>query len=294
MKRSVFYLALTWGMVYAVNLSAQTTIVQRYYGIYTDNPMIVNKMPIDDVTGHIYVWENTLVTNMVEPAEGEGALGWKSNNVGWWGFGIHDDRKPSLLDFKNGFLVFSVRTTSPDAFEVNVFGASNSKGKIIFPENGGPQGFLRNSNWHKIEYPVIELVKQGLKLNQVPIPFAAVGGTNISDIAFDDIYYYAIDTIDQNPVDTTTNPPTGIKNSNSQNLFFAPNPSSLGYILMYTDNPIDELALYNVNGKLINLYKNVSPGMPFRISVQNLPKGIYIAQIRSKSQQLATHKIILQ
>jgi hypothetical protein len=63
---------------------------------------------------------------------------------------------------------------------------------------------------------------------------------------------------------------------------------------MYTDNPIDELALYNVNGKLINLYKNVSPGMPFRISVQNLPKGIYIAQIRSKSQQLATHKIILQ
>jgi len=132
-------------------------------------------MPIDDVTGHIYVWENTLVTKMVEPAEDEGTLGWKSNNVGWWGFGIHDDRKPSLLDFKNGFLVFSVRTTSPDAFEVDVFGASNSKGKIIFPENGGPQGFLRDSNWHKIEYPVIELVKQGLKLNQVPIPFAAVG-----------------------------------------------------------------------------------------------------------------------
>ena len=289
MKRSVFYLALTWGL-YAVNLSAQTTIVQRYYGIYTDNPTIVNKMPIDDVTGHIYVWENTLVTNMVEPAEGEGALGWKSNNVGWWGFGIHDDRKPSLLDFKYGFLVFSVRTSSPDAFEVIVYGATNSNGKIAFPTNGGPKGFKRDSNWHKIEYPVIELVKQGLKLNQVPIPFAAVGGTNISDIAFDDIYYYAIDTIGQNPVDTTTQ----VKKSILKHVTFYPNPASTDYILVYSDDLISEISLYTINGKLVKIYKNISHNNPFRISIENMPRGMYIAKIKSSSQQITSQKIVIQ
>ncbi|MGC8803894.1 MAG: hypothetical protein ACP5PS_09035 [Bacteroidales bacterium] len=75
----------------------------NYYGIFTENPNILVKLPIDDVRGHVYVWEGTLSGLITDPYEGEGCLAFRSTGVGWWGFGIHDDSAVSLTHFQSGY-----------------------------------------------------------------------------------------------------------------------------------------------------------------------------------------------
>lgn len=164
-------------------------IVADVYGIYTENPNVTTRFNIDDVTGHIFIWENTLADNATNPYDGTDVISYRSQGgAGWWGFGIHDDLAHDLTHFANGYLAFSMKTTSQQTFEVGVVGTSGATGLIQFKPDSDPYGFVRDGKWHRVLIPVQDLIAKGLNLSGVGIVFRASGSV-ISDIAFDDIIY---------------------------------------------------------------------------------------------------------
>ncbi|SMO75185.1 Por secretion system C-terminal sorting domain-containing protein [Saccharicrinis carchari] len=178
----------------------ENKIVADYYGVYTENPNVTEKLLIDDVTGHIYSWENTLVGYPTAPYDGEESLAWRTtSDRGWFGFGIHDDIAPDLTHFANGTLSFSAKTSSQENFVVAIEGKSGSKGEIHFTVGNDPAGFLRDGEWHRVIVPIADL---NVDLSAVPLPFFVTQGTGsstISGFAFDDIIYTAGATQPENP-----------------------------------------------------------------------------------------------
>ncbi|WP_010663885.1 putative glycoside hydrolase [Marinilabilia salmonicolor] len=165
------------------------TVEADFYGIFTENPNVSKQLLIDDVDGHIFIWENTLNTTTTNPYDGEEFLSFSSTgSAGWWGFGIHDDNAHDLTHFANGYLSFSVKTASQQDFKLEIKGAGGTAALYHFIAGQDPEGFARDGEWHRVSVPVSELTAQGLDLSAVGIPFAASGGA-ISNIAFDDVIY---------------------------------------------------------------------------------------------------------
>ncbi|MGC8823648.1 MAG: T9SS type A sorting domain-containing protein [Bacteroidales bacterium] len=268
----------------------------NYYGIFTENPNILVKLPIDDVRGHVYVWEGTLSGLITDPYEGEGCLAFRSTGVGWWGFGIHDDSAVSLTHFQSGYLIFSLKTSAKDEFSIHVYGANKTEAKITFPQNSGPQNFKRDGAWHKIVFPIADLVTQGLDLSAVSIPFAAIGGA-ISNIAFDDIFY-SIDNKgpdnplahpQPNPVDTSSTPtnPTRIASPTMKaNLSY-----NNGILKINAAVPIRTLVVTDITGKII---ARSQPNQSiYFLDTSNWVKGLYIVQTYFDQQKVITDKVVI-
>jgi beta-glucanase (GH16 family) len=173
-------------------------IESDYYGVFTDNPNVTNNLLIDDIDGHIYIWENTLTATTTEAYDGEDVMSFSSTGIGWWWFGVTDDMGHDLTHFANGTLAFSVKTISSQDFLVNVYGANDTQASIAFSSGSDPDGFARDGEWHRVEVPVSDLAAQGLDLSAVGIPFGATGGA-IANIAFDDIIYTVGSTQPANP-----------------------------------------------------------------------------------------------
>ncbi|HHU58478.1 MAG TPA: hypothetical protein GXZ39_09285, partial [Bacteroidales bacterium] len=163
------------------------------YGIYTENPNVDTALLIDDLNGHIYIWENTLRALGTAPYDGEEVLAFASQgSAGWWGFGVHDDAAADLSHFADGYLHFAVKTTSAESFRIEISGANGTKGHLGFVAGSDPSGFVRDGAWHQVSFPLAPLVAGGLDLSAVPIPFSvtqAGNSTSITDLAFDDIVY---------------------------------------------------------------------------------------------------------
>lgn len=163
------------------------------YGIYTENSNVDTALLIDDLNGHIYIWENTLRALGTAPYDGEEVLAFASQgSAGWWGFGVHDDEAADLTHFADGYLHFAVKTTSAESFRIEISGANGLKGHLGFVAGSDPSGFVRDGAWHQVSFPLAPLVAGGLDLSAVPIPFSvtqAGNSTSITDLAFDDIVY---------------------------------------------------------------------------------------------------------
>ncbi|HOK51608.1 MAG TPA: T9SS type A sorting domain-containing protein [Bacteroidales bacterium] len=287
MKNLMLTLCAVILLVFSANSQEVTS---NYYGIFTDNPNILVRLPIDDVRGHIYVWENTLSGLITDPYEGEGCLAFRSTGVGWWGFGIHDDSAVSLSHFQSGFLIFSVKTSAKDEFSIHVYGANKTEAKIVFPQNGGPQNFKRNGEWQKITFPIADLVAQGLDLSSVPIPFAAIGG-NISNIAFDDIFYSVDSAGPNNPVAHPQPKPVDNTNVKTQEI---PAQVSLsrGTLNISASMPISKITVTDITGKI--MVNNHPRQYSLTLDVAKWVKGIYLITIYSNTGKVFTEKILIQ
>ena len=171
----------------------ENKIEADHYGIYTENPNVDTALLIDDLNGHIYIWENTLGALSTAPYDGEEVLAFASQgSAGWWGFGVHDDAAADLSHFADGYLHFAVKTTSAESFRIEISGANGTKGHLGFVAGSDPSGFVRDGAWHQVSFPLAPLVAGGLDLSAVPIPFSvtqAGNSTSITDLAFDDIVY---------------------------------------------------------------------------------------------------------
>ncbi|MBN2261419.1 MAG: T9SS type A sorting domain-containing protein, partial [Prolixibacteraceae bacterium] len=69
-----------------------------------------------------------------------------------------------------------------------VQGANNTQGSVEFVNNNDPYNFIRDGKWHRISVPLNSLVAKGLDLSACGNVFT-MSGSNISDIAVDDIYF---------------------------------------------------------------------------------------------------------
>ena len=153
----------------------ENKIEADHYGIYTENPSVGTSLLIDDLNGHIYIWENTLRALSTAPYDGEEVLAFASQgNAGWWGFGVHDDEAANLTHFADGYLHFAVKTTSAESFRIEISGANGTK-DIWFVAGSDPSGFVRDGAWHQVSFPLAPLVAGGSICRPFPFPFRYPG-----------------------------------------------------------------------------------------------------------------------
>ncbi|MBQ8564641.1 MAG: hypothetical protein IJ442_02265 [Bacteroidaceae bacterium] len=131
------------------------------------NPDYVDIRP-DDVTKHLYVWENT--AEGYEPA-GEPYEGGQYScfhvtaPAGWFGFGVVNDG--IAVDFapihkQPYFLRFAIKTASLMPLFVKLEG-QNGTSAVVYIK--GDYEFLRDDQWHLVEIPMSDFLSQGLDWN---------------------------------------------------------------------------------------------------------------------------------
>jgi beta-glucanase (GH16 family) len=276
---------------------SETAPVEGVFGIYTNNPLITDKFAINNVTGVLYNWENTVSFTSTVPAyEGAEVLSFRSSGAAnWWGFGITSSNPLNFENFTNGYLHFSLRTKSNELFRVTINGASNSKGEIIFTSANDPYSFVRDGKWHHIAVPVSSLVKQGLKLSACGNIFTMSGGA-ISDVGVDDVYL----SMEQTPVSNTAvcyatslsiapknaTIKTGAKKkftATAKNQYDKPTDVNVtweskgGTILQDGNFSSNEAGIYTVIGRMNNLSDSTSIIVQATNSVEKLNKNIAVA-----------------
>lgn len=212
-------------------------ITHDHYGIYSENTNINNHFSIDDVMGHIYIWENTATAISTSPADGEEVLAFTSGSAGWYGFGIHTDKALDITHYADGYLHLSIKTNSTDEFWISIGGAADVG--ITFTNGSDPYGFQRDGEWHRLTIPVSDFVSAGVNLEAVGILFSG-GGVSIADIAFDDIVLSTSHTLPTNP-----NTNTGGSNGNEYEI-------TADVYGLYSNNStiMDGLLLNDGNGNL--------------------------------------------
>ncbi len=174
-------------MIYSESVPAS-----GFYGIYVDDETFTPKFEIDNVSGHLYNWDNTVkFTSFYPPFEGKNVLSFKSSGAqSWYGFGIYSDQAVNLLNFKDGYLNISMITQSAGDFYIGMDADDGSGANIDFKGSSGPYGFQRDGTWQHLSIPMSDLLAKGLNLSQVKHVFKT-GGGSIGDIAFDRIFLSA-------------------------------------------------------------------------------------------------------
>ena len=179
---------------------SETVPSAGYFGIYTNNPNIASKFNIDNITGFLYNWSNTVSFNSTLSAyDGEDVLSFRSSGAAnWWGIGFYSDSPLNFKNFTDGNLNLALRTKSAENFTLAIQGANETKGEVQFKAGSDPYGFVRDGHWQTLSIPMADLTSQGLDLSSCENIFTMNGGS-ISDIAIDDIYLSEDGSTIENP-----------------------------------------------------------------------------------------------
>lgn len=127
------------------------------------NPAYVDLRP-DDVTRHLYVWENTAEiyeNNDLVAYEGSQYSCLHITNGAWWGFGIVSDAAVdmSAVTQQPYYLRFAIATTSLMPLFVKLEG-NNGTSAVCYLQ--GKYQFRRDGQWHLIQIPMTDFLYQGL------------------------------------------------------------------------------------------------------------------------------------
>lgn len=109
---------------------------------------------IDPATGmNLNIWNN-LAQVTGTAAAGTTSLAVRTNDSSWFGCGYAVTRRRNLLNYAAGYLNFSVKTTSADAFKVGLNGGNDGDAWVSFIPGSDPYGFLRDGQWHRVTIPM--------------------------------------------------------------------------------------------------------------------------------------------
>ena len=127
------------------------------------NPDYVDLRP-DDVTRHLYVWENTAEeydNSDLTAYEGSQFSCLHVTNGTWFGFGIISDvaTDMSAMYKQPYYLRFAISTTSLMPLFVKLEGNNNTSAVVYLQ---GKYHFRRDGQWHIVQIPMTEFLNQGL------------------------------------------------------------------------------------------------------------------------------------
>lgn len=107
--------------------------------------------PTTDMTFNLW---NNLTTVGGTPAAGATSLAVKTSDSSWFGCGYAVTRRRNLLNYAGGYLTFSLKTTSTDAFKVGLSGGNDGDAWVSFTKGADPYGFVRDGQWHRVAIPM--------------------------------------------------------------------------------------------------------------------------------------------
>ncbi len=259
----------------------------KVLGIFTDNPIITQRVEIDDTNFHLYLWENTLRVVSTTPYEGENVLPFASNgSTSWFGFGFFATNGLDLNDFANGYLHVAIKISknATNEFWLGIGGSNNTEGKIEFKAGNDPFNFKRDGKWHKLVIPMRDLTRNGLLLDSCGNYFMMGGGGTIALLAIDDIYFSTDSIPVENPLlpddENNTNPNTylSFKSLNPENIVFPTVSNGLYYL--NSSVKINSIHVYQLNGQLL---KNIRTHNNHLIDLTSIASGMYIIEFRTNT-----------
>lgn len=127
------------------------------------DPAFVDLRP-DDITRHLYVWENTAENyenTDLEAFEGSQFSCLHITNGTWFGFGVVSDAAVDLSPITKQpyYLRFAIATTSLMPLFVKIEG-NNGTSAVCYLQ--GKYQFRRDGNWHVVQIPMTDFLYQGL------------------------------------------------------------------------------------------------------------------------------------
>jgi len=234
---------------------SNTTTNFEVFGIFTENPTITEKFIIDDISGHLYTWSNTLEAIEEAPTyDGSDVLAFTSPATNtWFGYGLFSDAGLDLTQFANGYLKLALRTSSSNDFWIGVGGAKDTEAKIHFKEGADPSGFVRDGKWHRVTIAVTDLINQGLDLSSCGNVFMLGGEPYISDVLVDDVYFSA-SASDVNNANLNPNGDAGLP-TGDENAIYA------DYFGIYSENSniSEKFLIDNINGHIYIWESTLTP-----------------------------------
>jgi beta-glucanase (GH16 family) len=255
------------------------------YALFTDNTPFDNTMLIDS-TGHIYVWEETLVPGSGTPFEGPNGISWTTNGKGWFGAGIMSAQPLNLSAYELGDIHFSIKIPASVTFKIGLLDAWGNQSWVEFPANQPKYGISRNGQWEQAVVPVADIRGTLIDLRMMKYSFVILEENGAScDVQLDDIYWSG-----------------GALSSNYQfegfnNLMAYPNPSN-GPITVHWFQKIGGAVhweLRNTAGKVVNSWTNeIIPAGENSLSLEteNLSPGLYILTMTSNNERETLRLIV--
>ena len=129
-------------------------------------------VPIDDVTTHLYVYENTLrLLPSAERAEGVASDAIEHAGGPWWGFGVHWDIERDLSAWTT--LHVSLRSDASSYTELEL-GMNDPNGTSSV--QASDFGWVADGAWNHLAIPLAELDAAGLDRSSVAAVLVVLGG----------------------------------------------------------------------------------------------------------------------
>lgn len=180
---------------------------QGNYGLFTTSPVADELVLGTD--GDVFVWEQTLLEGPAETYNGQPALSYITNNLGWFGLGITADQLHDLSAFEGGNLHLAMKSSSQETLNLSI-NIGLAVGTVVFEAGNDPYGFARDGQWHELIIPLADFA--GVNLSGVETLLSINGTGNISDLALSDVYFEYTGTnqpvlisIDVSPANATIN-----------------------------------------------------------------------------------------
>jgi beta-glucanase (GH16 family) len=252
-----------------------------YYGVFTERASITNKFLIDDVTGHIYLWNNLAPMVGQTPYEGTDLLAFKSSGAGWCGFGIFSNNPLDFSHYESGYLNFAIKIPSGSTsnFGVRIEGAENTKGEVVFAPGADPFGVVRNGNWHFISVPMTQLTAQGLNLTACGNILAVVSETPTSGFIIDDVFL-SVDL------------PSSVlqPKSDKTELTVYPNPANNQFQVVL-NSQTEKVVVMNLTGSVVFKMEGLAGSNAIEISCSDWAKGIYVVSTVQTDGSISVAKV---
>lgn len=140
-------------------------------------------VPIDDVSAHFYIYENTFtMTTTDRRYEGYTADVLTRGSLNWWGGGVHWDVPKDLSAYDVLNLV--VRSSDTDQWEVGLTGGGQERRVKV-----SDFGAVADGEWHRMRIPLSEFAGADLHLVTVPLLLVGEAGTAGDLLVVDDCYF---------------------------------------------------------------------------------------------------------
>ena len=121
-------------------------------GILADGTPVDSRIDPDTGLG-FNLWNNlTAVTGT--PAAGSASLAVRTTGTAWFGCGLAAPKRRNLLNYAAGYLNFSLKTTTTDAFKIGINGGNDGDAWVSFLPGADPFGFVRDGQWHRVSIPM--------------------------------------------------------------------------------------------------------------------------------------------
>jgi beta-glucanase (GH16 family) len=239
------------------------------FGLFTDSTQVDDQLLIDS-TGHIYVWEETLVNSNGAPFEGPNVMSWATNGKGWFGAGVMAAQPLNLSTFDNGHLSFRIRIPANVGFKIGISDAWGNQNYIDFPANQARFGLQRDGQWGQANVPISDLRGTAIDLRMMQYTFIILEDNGTScNFELDDIYWTGGTLSTEERLQRL-----------ASNLNCYPNPSN-GQLNVYWTQPaasVSAFSILDLQGRVVKtklVHNSKAGGNQLEWNVDDLPSGVY-------------------